>query len=207
MSSSCGKEPLTSTRILENSITYHDPDGEWGKLQVELEFNEVSADSSKRNTWFIIDQPNQSYKLNRNHLEIHGVKKDSCFIEKGDFSCDRAVMMKNYYTYLWGLPMKLLDPGTKLSEDYEISTWEGVEVYALAVDYEKDDWIYYFDKKNFRLVGYEFTQTNGNIEKIILKGEVSFNNWKIPASRSWFNTSDNSRFLGTDHLVGVKQLD
>ncbi|MDH5382869.1 MAG: DUF6503 family protein [Cyclobacteriaceae bacterium] len=203
----CSSEVLTSEKILNNSIAYHDPEGKWGALQVQLNFEESRPDGSIRKSKVWLDQPGRFFKLNRGEDQIHGVAIDSCFIEKGDIDCDRVVMLKNYYTYLWGLPMKLKDSGTKVSDDFNKVVWEGTEVYILSVDYEKDDWKFFFDKNNFRLIGYEFVQNNGSSEKIILDGEVNFGKWRIPAGRSWYKTSENDLFLGKDVLVGVSSYD
>ncbi len=200
----CSKSSgLDSDSVLERSISYHDPEGEWEKLKASLSFEEEQPDGNVRNTSAWIDMPNSYFKLNRGDYEIHGMVQDSCFIEKGDVDCARARRMRDYYVYLWGLPMKLMDEGTQLLDSVGKTTWEGKEAYVLFVDYEKDDWKYYFDKETYQMIGYEFLQTTGNSEKILLEGIMDFGNMKIPAERSWYMTSDNDRFLGTDRLVRV----
>lgn len=199
----CSTPELTSQDILAKSINFHDPDGQWNHLKVEMRFNEVNPrdEVRKSSAWF--DQEKGYFKLNRGDYEIHGMEMDSCFVEKGDYDCDRAKRMRDYYTYLWGLPMKLMDEGTQLSDSIREETWEGKEVYVLSVDYEKDDWEYYIEKETFQLVGYYFLQTSGNAEKIILEGLTPYGKMQFPANRSWYMTSDNNRFLATDKLVEV----
>ncbi len=200
--SQCLPKKLTATDILTKSIYYHDPHGNWSALKTELQFDEIQpSDSAEivRKTKVWIDNKTGFFKINRGGNEIHGVKIDSCFIEKGDFTCERAKRLRNYYLYLWGLPMKLKDPGTNLSTVVTDTLWQQTPVYKLKVDYEKDKWSYYFDKEDFKLIGYSFVQQNGGGEDILLKSELSCNEMKIPKERSWYTLD--GKFLGMDILT------
>ena len=146
-----------------------------------------------------IDNSVGYFKLDRGGVEVHGMKMDSCFVITGDVDCSRAERMRNYYIYLWGLPMKLKDSQASIQSP-GLADWEGVECHMVEVHYESDQWKFYFDKASFRLAGYEFVQNNGNGERILLEGEAMIGSIKVPSTRSWFVTSDN-RFLGTDRLV------
>jgi len=44
-------------------------------------------------------------------------------------------MIRNYYSYLWGMPMKLRDPGTRLDPEIRETTFEGRPVRALKFTY------------------------------------------------------------------------
>lgn len=194
---------MDSKELLNRSILFHDPDFEWESMKAKMTFEEINTSDEVRNTSAWFDLAEGYFKLDRGGTEIHGMKMDSCFIEKGDVDCARAERMRDYYCYLWGLPMKLKDEGTVLLDSIGKSSWEGRDVYVLYVNYEKDNWRYYIDPDTYQMHGYDFIQTTGNSEKIILEGLVSYNNMKIPASRSWFMSSDNDRFLGKDKLVKI----
>ena len=199
----CTEKKLTAEDILNNSIRYHDPEGRWSTLQTEFQFDEVQPTDSTpvvRKTRVWIDNQTGNFKIDRGGREIHGVRQDSCFIVKGDVSCDRALTLRNYYLYLWGLPMKLKDNGTTLNTLVTDTTWQEVPVYKLQVAYEKDDWSYYFGKENFALVGYSFRQHSGGGEHIFLESEYEYAGMRIPRKRSWYTLA--GKFLGTDILTG-----
>ncbi len=173
------------------------------KLKNQTSFDEIQPGDSipvVRKTQVWIDNPNGYFKVNRGGLEIHGVKMDSCFIEKGDFSCDRATRLRNYYLYLWGLPMKLKDPGTILNPTVVDTLWQKTPVYKLRVAYTKDSWSYYFSKENYKLIGYSFIQQGGGGEDIVLAKEIGCNEIRIPQERSWYTLE--GKFLGTGILTG-----
>ncbi|HCX74522.1 MAG TPA: hypothetical protein DHU93_02925, partial [Algoriphagus sp.] len=44
------------------------------------------------------------------------VWNDSIQVFEGEIEAERAFRMRNYYTYLWGLPMKLQDPGKQIDD-------------------------------------------------------------------------------------------
>ena len=145
------------------------------------------------------------FKLNRNDEEIHGMKMDSCFVEKGDFDCARAARMRNYYIYLWGLPMKLMDEGTVLAEETKEVVYNGIPCYGISVAYEEDEWTYFLARDNYRMIAYMFFKPRGQEkgEYILLENEIEVNGIKIPKERSWYTLPD-SVFLGTDILVGYE---
>jgi hypothetical protein len=67
--------------------------------------------------------------------------------------------MQNYYTYLYGLPMKLKDPGTIISSVVNRKDFLGKE-YLLKVKYEEsigtDSWYFYFEPKTYAFKIYQF---------------------------------------------------
>lgn len=192
----------TAAEILKNSIKYHDPNENWNDLQVNLNFDESRPDGEIRKTRVRIDNGLGYFKLNRGNKEIHGMLMDSCFIEKGNVSCERVATLRNYYLYLWGLPMKLLDEGTPLDPEASSEVYEGTAAYVLRVPYEKDTWYFYFSKENYRLLGYKFFQDTEEIngEWIKLRNEALVSGMKIPSERSWYTLPD-MKYLGTDKLV------
>jgi hypothetical protein len=194
-------QELSSEEILQRSIDYHDPKHAWPSFAYTLNFSESRPDGSVRKTTVVIDNSKGYFKLNRNNEEISGMILDSCFVEKGDLTCDRAAMFRNYYTYLWGLPMKLHDKGTPLSDRVEDTQYLGESCYALTVTYEKDTWTFYIRKSNFQMIAYQFIQdeATGKGEYILLAGELLINDMRIPKERSWYTLPDSS-FLGTDIL-------
>jgi len=126
-------------------------------------------------------------------------------------SCDRANLYKNYYTYLYGLPMKLNDPGTNLSETVENKAFKGKAYLVLKVTYDEavgsDVWYFYFDPKTYAMEVYQFFKTDDNGkekrdsgEYILLTDEAVVNAIKMPKVRAWYYNKDD-KYLGTDTLV------
>ena len=126
-------------------------------------------------------------------------------------NCERGDFMKNYYTYLYGLPMKLRDPGTIISEAVETKNFKGKDYLVLKASYDKevgtDVWYFYFNPKTYAMEVYQFFRTDedGNAkldtgEYIILKEETIVNGIKMPKVRAWYYNKDDN-YSGTDTLV------
>ncbi|NMM47545.1 DUF6503 family protein [Marinigracilibium pacificum] len=199
---SCGKKQ-DPKYIIGKSIAYHDPQGNWPKFKGQLKYEEIhlSGDSQViRNTTVWLDNNKNEFRINRGDTEIHGVVNDSCFITKGDVDCGRVFKLRNYYTYLWGLPMKLTDPGTSFKDEYSDTVFNDIPVYKITVEYDTDIWDYFIMKDNYRMIGYQFVKKSGGGEIIYLEDEIEVEGMKIPQKRSWYTLGD-KRYLGTDYLI------
>ena len=125
--------------------------------------------------------------------------------------CAGLVRMRDYYTYLWGLPMKLRDPGTRW-DGVAAAELDGKAVWRLKVTYDPevgtDVWYFDFDPKTSALVGYRFyrdaTEAKGEI--IALEGVYEGHGIRLPKERAWVEVPGD-RYLGTDILVGLKPLE
>jgi len=202
---SCDEKPLTAEQILERSIRY--PEGQWSKLKATMHFDETRPRGPTRKTTVWIDNTTGYFKINRNNEEVHGMVRDSCFVEKGDAGCDRAELLRNYYTYLWGLPMKLTDKGTHLSDAVKQEEAEGQDCYVLKVTYEKDVWYYYIRQEDFALVAYAFykDEDSGKGEYISTEGTFTYQAINFPNNRTWYKLPEQEK-LGTDVLVEAQDF-
>ena len=123
-----------------------------------------------------------------------------------DTQCERTVMMKNYYSYLYGLPMKLKDPGTILDPKVKKTTFKGKEYLLLRVTYDEavgsDIWQFYFNPETYAMEVYQFFK--GEDEKtgeyILLSDELEVNGIKMPKDRAWYYNKDDG-YLATDRLA------
>ncbi len=196
---------LSAEEILNKSIAFHDPDGEWPTLKTELTFKETRPNGPDRKTVAMIDNSQSFFQLNRNDEEIYKVEMENCVVEKGQGTSERGLMLRNYYTYLWGLPMKLKDPGTNLDEAYAEESIDGVRCYVLRVPYEKDIWYFYIRKDNYAMIAYKFykDESTEKGEYIPTEGLFTVGNMKIPNNRTWYELPGN-RVLGTDILTAAK---
>lgn len=206
--------------LLERSIRYHDPKGQWGKKPVTLNLKETRPGGTDRTTSISIDLKKGNFELDQmrdgNNL-IYRIAMDDCTyelngssdiseadLEKYRLNCDRAKTMRDYYTYLWGLPMKLTDEGTILQE-VKMDDFMGTKAYSLKVTYSpevgSDIWYFYFEPTTYALIGYRFyhDEAANDGEYITLEGEEKIGNFRLPKQRNWYTHKD-EKFLGADIL-------
>lgn len=169
-------QDLTGNELLEKSIQFHNPTGSWstfnGALLVTMKTPKNSNRKSKINinlpkeyfsvvavrdsimTEFILHKVACSFSFNGDKNPSEEIKK------KYNLNCERAKMLKDYYTYLYGLPMKLKDKGTIINQKVIKKTFQGKDYLMLKVTYSeevgKDTWCFYFDSKSCSMEVYQF---------------------------------------------------
>ncbi|MGB5646741.1 DUF6503 family protein [Muriicola sp.] len=218
---------ISSEELLNKSITYHDPNGVWSKLQGKLEITMTYPDGGKRFSKIEIDMPREYFRLTSKKEGItteQTIAKGECsiklngrtYISEEDrkahrLTCERAMTMKNYYLYLYGLPMKLKDSGTRINPKVKTKSLKGKDYLVLKVTYDEsvgeDTWYFYFDPKTYAMEVYQFfhDESKKDGEYVLLEGLESVNGMKIPKKRSWF-TNKEKQLLGTDLLTSYKAL-
>lgn len=217
---------ITGNQLLGKAIDYHDPGSQWQTFNGTLKVTMETPNSSNRVSEIKINLPEEYFyvKARRDTITTeYTTQKDECSIKlngRSDLSeaelkthrlsCERATMYKNYYTYLYGLPMKLKDPGTHLHETVERKSFKGKDYLVLKVTYDKavgsDVWYFYFNPKSYAMEVYQFYKTDdqGKVkedsgEYILLTGEERINGITMPKTRAWYyNKGD--KYLGTDIL-------
>ena len=217
---------LTGAQLLDNALEYHDPNNNWSTFVGELNVTMVTPNNPIRYTEIKINLPEEYFysKATRDTITTEFVlDKDNCKIvfngstifseeiaKKNRLSCERANMYKNYYTYLYGLPMKLKDNGTIIHEDVERKTFKGKEYLVLKATYKedigKDIWYFYFNPETYAMEIYQFyrmddngIQKNDTGEYILLTEEETISDIKMPKNRAWY-TNKEDKLLGTDIL-------
>ena len=221
-------QDLTGKQLLEKSIAYHDPNGNWNTLKASLTVKMSMPKSAERITQIQLDFPEQFYSttVTKDENIITSIlDKENCTLllngsadiskEQKDtlrINCDRAKMMRDYYTYLYGLPMKLKDSGTNIYEKVQKKKFKNKEYLVLKVDYEaavgKDTWYFYFNPINFALEVYQFyhDEATNDGEYILLSEIIEVEQIKIPKVRAWYYNKDDG-YLATDILTIAKPLD
>lgn len=214
--------PIDGESLLERTIAYHDPEGHWPEYRGALTVEMTTPEQAIRISDIEIDLPENRFSLKTTRDSIttyRELSKDTCIftlngrgdlsaqeIERHRGSCERTEMMKNYYTYLYGLPMKLKDPGTHIAQEVTRKTFHGKEYLVLRATYDpevgKDTWYFYIDPETYAMEAYQFyhDEDAGDGEYILLKGLTEIQGMKIPKERSWF-TNKEEKHLGTDDLV------
>ncbi|MGB5431187.1 DUF6503 family protein [Eudoraea sp.] len=218
---------LTDTQLLNKAIAYHDPEGNWEDFRGQLFITMKTPNSSDRLSEITIDLPRQYFKLvtKKDDTTTEQIlSKQDCKLllngsdtisedetKKHRLTCERTQSMRNYYTYLYGLPMKLKDPGTILDPKVYQKTFKGKIYDVLKVTYKepvgKDTWYFYFDPATSALEVYQFYQNeeDNDGEYIILTGQEKVNGIKMPKIRAWYY-NNNDTYLGTDTLTKTAVL-
>ncbi len=218
------QQGISASEIITHSIEYHDPDGLLMSSDVSLYLNETRPDGSENKSTVSFDIRQESYAHQRKKegaTIISQLQKGVVSItldgrseyteeekEKYRINENRVEMMKNYYQYLWLLPMKLTDEGTLVDPKVETVDFFGKESIQLKVTYDpsvgKDIWYFYFHPQTYALQGYRFyhDESANDGEYILLEGETSYKNVRLPKSRKWY-THKEDKYLGDDILEKI----
>lgn len=214
-------QELTGTELLKRAIEYHDPNGNWSRFNGSFQVTMKSPNTSDRVSTIYLNVPASEFSLEvkkDNDLYRYDIKDNECNItlngnntisqkdrERLRLSCERGRMYKDYYTYLYGLPMKLKDPGTLIDPVVTTKTFKNKEYLVLKVNYEKevgdDTWYFYFDPHTYAMEVYQFyhDESKNDGEYILLEGIEVINGIKMPKTRAWYYNKDD-KYLGTDIL-------
>ena len=218
-------QDLTGKALLDKAIQYHDPNDKWNSFNSILYVTMETPNNTNRDSEIHINLPDEyfyvkaikdtiitEYTINKGECSIvlNGNSNPSeALLKKYNLSCERASMYKNYYTYLYGLPMKLKDPGTIVDQKVVRKNFKGKEYLVLKVTYDEnvgsDVWYFYFNPKTYAMEIYQFFKGDpagigkDTGEYILLTEEIKNNGIIFPKNRAWYYNKDN-KYLGTDIL-------
>jgi len=217
----CLGQGISGSELLEKAIAYHDPNDNWQSLKSQFTVTMESPKGDKTKNIINIDMPASFFKLTTDKAgkTIEQIMvRDTCILKidgaeiisekdrsSHNISCERAKKMRDYYTYLYGLPMKLKDPGTLVDPLVETKTFKDKKYLTLKVTYSeevgKDTWYFYFDPTSYAMEVYQFfhDESKNDGEYIVLSGAEIINNIKMPKKRAWYYNK-NDQYLGTDLL-------
>ncbi len=218
-------QSIIASDLIEKSINYHDPDSELFTNDVNMVLIGSTPDREDRITNISFNIEKEEFQMS-NQIDgksiVSDVKRDVTTIlldgtsdyskeEAGKYrlSVDRVTMMKNYYQYLWLMPMKLNDPGTIIDPEVKLENFFGKESLAIKVTYSeevgKDTWYFYFSPSSYAMLGYRFyhDESKNDGEYIILEDEAIYKNVRLPKKRTWYTHAED-KILGTDILDSLK---
>ncbi len=221
-------QEMTGLELLNKAIRHHDPNRAWESFKGNLVVVMKTPDDKERVSDITIDLRQEYFKLTstKDGVALNQLlDKDTCTLAlngSSEFSeeeakthrlsCERTKMMKDYYTYLYGLPMKLKDAGTRIAPVTERKTFKGKEYLVLKASYDeavgKDTWYFYFDPETYAMEVYQFyhDESKNDGEYILLSGIEEVGTIKMPKTRAWYYNKDD-KYLGTDLLRSGKMLD
>lgn len=215
-------QPPTGPDLLQKSIQYHDPKGQWSSAQVDLFLEQRLSDDIPVSQQVQIDLPNEHFSLlwkkgaeSRYRALTAGICKHklngSSEVSEAEakqykLDCKTTARYKDYYIYLYGLPMKLTDPGTQVRDSVYQRDFYGKESWVLTIEYEPEVgehiWEIYLDPSTYAMIGYAFYKdpVSRKGEYILIEGELRYQKMRIPKDRSWYTYPENE-LLGTDYLL------
>lgn len=220
-------QELTGAQLLDKAISYHDPTNSWSSFKGNLGITMSTPDGKKRVSDITLNLPDEYFQLlsekdgvllkqnlNKGECELMIDGRTTISEEEEKtyrLTCERTIMMKNYYTYLYGLPMKLKDPGTIIDSKTQKKIFKGKEYLVLKATYEQkvgdDIWYFYFDPKTYAMEVYQFfhEEAKNDGEYILLTGEEEVSGIKMPKTRAWYYNKED-KYLGTDVLTKISSL-
>jgi hypothetical protein len=218
-------QSLSGPELLARSIAYHDPNGNWEQFQGTFFLKFEDPEGQGGPTQVLIDRPNGIFRQvdeRKGKRIIRFVSEDTLYAsldgkpsfsaseaEKYRLSKDQLRMYRDYYSYLYGLPMKLRDPGTRVQEGVIDTTFNGGRHLAIRVTYDpevgSDTWLFYFDPTTYALKGYQFYKDaeSKKGEYILIAGFFPYRDMRIPRNRVWYTYPDR-KLLGTDVMEKVE---
>jgi len=221
----------TAEQVIEKSIAHHDPNGAWGTARVRLgvyttyseefakkagsESAEVALDLSPGHEEFSYTKEAGRDKIEITVRQGEGAVAVNGSVEVSDEDKKRLRLRepefyRDYCEYLYGMPMKLRDPGAILHPQVKRSTFNNQDVLQLRVTYDpevgKHTWYFYFDPDTFALVGYKFylDESANDGEYITMEGEIvdETSGLRLPKTRAWYYNIDDGH-LATDDIVSI----
>ena len=214
---------MSGKNLLAKSIKYHDPKNFWRTAEhIDFQLYEERPNGAYRISNISTTPKNNNFGLTQRrgrNMLTREVNNKECFYRlngKSDisqedkkthrFNCEYTTRIRDYYNYLWGLPMKLEDAGTIIDEQVHLRHFFGEDLLELKVTYDPevggDIWYFYFDPNNYALKGYRFyhDESKNDGEYILLSGEERLYDMRLPAKREWYTHKDR-RYLGFDLLL------
>ena len=216
-------QEITGEQLLDRAIKFHDPNNNWSTFKGTLFVTMKTPNRPKRESEITIDLPKEYFSvkaqtsgntttynvINKNaNIKFNGNIPTEEEKKKYNLNIERANLYKNYYTYLYGLPMKLKDEGTIIHKKVERKKFKEKEYLVLKVTYlkeiGKDTWYFYFDPTTYAMEVYQFFKdTKESGEYILLSALEMINGIKMPKNRAWYYNKDDG-YLGTDFLSTKK---
>ena len=215
----------SAEEVLQKSIAYHGMEG-WGTQHHRLTLKEIRPNGADRTTVIDIDNVQGRFAVRserEGNLVEASVGGGACtatvngsaeipddLVERYRLSCDGLRWWRDYYGYLYGLPVKLQDPGTRLAADVETTTFQGQEVLTLKVTYDadmgQDTWYFYVDPSTYALTGCRFyhDESKNDGEYIVFEGEVVHDGLRLPKTRRWYMNADDA-YLGADVIEAFER--
>lgn len=223
---SCQQEQTVDSELLEKTLAYHDPEGNWPELKTRLYLS--SADTAGQESRFEIELDNSTgYFAHISRKDgkeaVKGIADGKEFYlldgrqeisaedrEKYGLTPDALKWVHSFYGYLYGLPMKLTDDGVNATDAADSEQLEGKTYRVLQVNYDAgvgtDNWFFYLGPETYAMEAYRFNHGKPESgEYVLLEQEVEVDGIRMPKVRKWY-WNKNGAYIGTDTLLKAEPL-
>ncbi len=212
---------MTGAELLQKTIAFHDPKGNWSKLHSKFFFHASEPQDTaiyeelfldNRSSFFgHISRPEGKLveKGIQDTLYFSRINGDSAMTtearKKARLSKRAITMARNSYVFLYGLPMKMTDKGVKVSQEVKMDTFNKKNYYVLTAGFEegvgKDTWFLYINPTTFEMEGYRFHHNRkpNDGEFIICQGMIEVQGVKIPQNRTWYS-NETGEYVAIDRI-------
>jgi len=213
---------LDAEIVLDLAIAFHDPEGRWGSGSFAFTIEETRPDGTSQRSHLELANGERRFELQterggrRLALHVDGdevsVLADGGAVVSGaepeglDLSAAQILRLRDHYLYLYGLPMKLRDPGTLLDPLARRTTFRGGDALELRVSYDpevgSDRWTFLVDPLHYSLLAgrVEHAAEADDGEIIVFDGLVEVDGLRLPRTRRR-TTNRDRRDLGTDTIL------
>ncbi|MEM6395858.1 MAG: DUF6503 family protein [Bacteroidota bacterium] len=204
-------------RLLRQSIKFHDPTGSWSTFHDTLFIAEPRTENPNRISTVIFNQGRDLFRLERMYGKdeiVFELELDACHwyvngrgdlgedeLKKRRLNCSRNRNYANFYRFLYGMPMEIMDRGYKLIDGPVAVELKGQKLIKLELDIEgapfANLWNVYFDPETGEVKAYEYfpEETDAQNNIMYLEGVVEKSGIKFPLERKWY---EGQEYKGVD---------
>ncbi|MCE7990726.1 MAG: hypothetical protein HEP71_02050 [Roseivirga sp.] len=210
--------------ILEQSIKFHDPKGNWQTASLDMVIREPRLTVPDRFSNVRLDVPSRTFSLERNrgdHVSTHLVDEngqaktlldgkpetDPELIEKYRLQPERNTNYRGYYEFMYGLPMVLQGDNYQMKEVREVTF---NKQKAISIDFElgvpmiASSWRIFFSPEDYSVLGLEtLGEKPEEGEYLIFNGSADMKEMNLARFRHWYDKT-NDEYRGSDILVSYK---
>ena len=212
--------------LLNKTIAWHDAKNNWHKFKARLYLSNTNSEGKDKNFQLEFDNKTgyfcyistqdgkeivKGYSQGKEFFLVDGHKNLSEEDKKKyKLTAENVKGIRNFYGYLYGLPMKLTDAGVNVNDTVTNEEINGKTYPTIRVSYDpaigKDNWFFYCDTQTGALRAYRFNHGKPESgEYILLEDELNVQGVKLPKIRKWYLNKDN-KYLGTDNLIKAEKL-
>ena len=223
---------LSPQKVLEKAIRHHDPNGSWARFHQRLHFrvsipnqadtfSVVEIDNRRRYFNYIARDGKRTIEKGFNDRAFFAIidgkeAKSAVDIQRFRLSREKVSEVRDFFTYVIGLPMRLTETGARLSPKLQSEIFNGEACWVLRVDYptinannaQTESWLFYINKGNYAMRGSRFIRNNNvkNGAYIVFEGETTIKGINLPQTRHWF-WSEDDRFLATETIESARDFE
>jgi hypothetical protein len=130
--------------------------------------------------------------------------------EKYGLTPEALNWVHSFYSFLYGLPMKLTDEGANITDAEHMEELQGELFHVLKVNYDpsvgSDNWVFYLHPETYAMKAYRFNHGDPESgEYILLEQEENVGGIRMPKIRKWY-WNKNNEYIGTDTLIKSEPL-